>query len=224
MVLLLVSEHDRLDSTLIVRKRLPDRDRHTHEVRWLTRAQGPGVVRLHAVDAGDATYDTGFVGPRTLAASDGDPGTTSALIGQAWSIVERLHRIGLVHGALSADHVLVGHNGPVLISPAGPDQHPRSDDIAGIGRLIVDLAAIWESEESTSTTLVERWATIGRRLITLGENNPGPAPQISGAEVRRVLAELKPGRSERGRNARLVRRRRYGSGRGRRAGPRRSRS
>lgn len=230
MVEILVSSDDRPFRSIIVRKHLEDTARLAHQVRWLTRAQGPGVVRLHDVGRGAGHYSTVFGGRRTLAVAATAPESTLPILTQVWFVLERLHRLGLAHGGIVADHVVIGADGPLLLSPGGPDPEraDRGHDIASFGRMIGDLAVVWSADADGDPSVIDpsvigRWIAVGRQVTELG-GSPAAAGDdrpVTGAEVRRLLVEL----SASDRSGRWFRRpRRYGSSRDRRDGRRRSRS
>lgn len=227
MVVLLVTTDGRTSPSLVVRKHVDDHVHLTHQVRWLTRARGPGVVRLHEVGSEEGHYSTHFGGPLTLAAATGPDGTLP-ILADVWRTLERIHRFGLVHGAIAPDHVVLGSQGPLLLSPGGPEAVDRRTDIACFGRMVTALAEVWSADSPPETPIVDRWKSVGREIVQLGDipGSNGGNRLISGAEVRRLLAELDPtGRTRHlfGR-PRLRKQRRYGSDRGRRAGRRPSRS
>lgn len=219
MVELLISSNGRAERSLIVRKHLLDHVRVTHQVRWLTRAQGPGVVRLHDIGPNGEHYSTQFGGPLTLAAAAADPASTLPVLHTVWAALERLHRIGLTHGAVAADHVVIGGRGPLLISPGGPEPLDRGHDIASFGRMVTGLAEVWAVESVVDPSIAAHWSAVGGRLTELGAPPDIAADDrlVSGAEVRRLLGVLVPG----GPGVRT--RRRYGSIRGHPAGRRPSR-
>lgn len=228
MVELLVSSDDRSAGSIIVRKHLDDTARLTHQIRWLTRAQGPGVVRLHDVGQGPRRYSTFFGGPRTLAAAARTPDSTLPVLNGVWLVLERLHRLGLTHGAIAADHVVIGADGPLLVSPGGPEPADRGADITAFGRMVTSLAEVWSDETAGGSPVIDRWRAVGGQITELGGScEPTDRNRmVTGAEVRRHLGELSlHDRSGRWLGGRGFRRPRpYGSGRGRRDGRPRYRS
>lgn len=227
MVELLVTAEGRNEPLLTVRKHLDDHVRLAHQVRWLTRAQGAGVVRVHQVGPDAGHYCTHFGGPLTLAAATA-PDTAAPILATVWATLERIHRLGLTHGAVTADHVVVGRRGSLLLSPGGPGVIDRRTDIAAFGRMVASLADVWSIESTTDSAVVSRWRAVGRQITELGGTSDRTDDDrlISGAEVRRLLTELgPPGRSgPRFVGPWLRRRRPYGPNPDRRAGRRRSRS
>lgn len=220
MVELLVTGDGRTAPSLIVRKHIDDDVQLGHQVRWLTRAQGAGVVRLYDVCSDAGHYSTHFGGPLTLAAATAAEMALPFLVG-VWGTLERLHRLGLVHGAIAADHVVLGSDGPLLLSPGGPDAVDRGTDIGCFGRMVTDLAEVWSADATTEGWVADPWRAVGRRITHLGDRDPTDGSRlVSGAEVRRLLAEIDPSRrlSRRFAGRHVRKRRRYGSARGRRAG------
>ncbi len=213
MVELLIDQQARTRPRVIVRKHMADTEALAHQVRWLTRAQGPGVARIHHIDGKARHYSTGYAGPITLAGLGDNPAPVRAAVWGLWAALERLHRIGLVHRALSADHIVVGNQGPVLISPGDPDGGDRHTDIAGLGVMLTGRADLWAARGRVADEIIDRWSDAGERLIALTTS----AGYVSGAAVRHVLDELPVEAS--GRLERRLRRWRYGSGRDRRDGP-----
>ncbi len=194
MVELVVTSDRASASSVLVRKYPADRARLAAQVRWLTRAQGPGVVRLHEVDASSGHYSTVFAGPRTLAVSATAPGPTLAVLLEVWRVLERVHRLGLAHGSVTADHLVVGAEGPFLVSPDASGEVGRATDIADFGRLVTGLAEVWSIDSPVPERVVARWLATGRSITELvdGVTMTGRHHLVSGAEVRRMLIDLDP--------------------------------
>lgn len=139
------------------------------EAQVLFSVQGPGVVELIGVtDADPPALLTRWVGSRSLADVPVPlaPDRVAALCLAVAAVVGRLHRGGMVHGAVDPSHVLLDpHGRPVLcgFGSAGPigasvrrpatDPGPGDDeaspdavttlrpalDVAGLGRLLDHL-------------------------------------------------------------------------------------
>ena len=201
MVELLVADGG-AEPTLIVRKHIADSAEFVSEVRWLTRAHGPGVVRLHAVETSANRYATYFAGRCPLGAFATGPARAAPVVTAAWSVLERLHRLGLNHGSVTADHVIVSGGGPVLISPCGSRPTDRHTDISGFGSMIADLAAVWRFDADVGEADVEKWTEVGRGVEALGEVASSDDRLVSGAEVRRLLGDLEPAARPRRRRVR----------------------
>jgi len=115
-----------------------------HEVEMLRRAAHPGVVQVGGLEAGadgTTTLPTLDAGGRDLSvAGPLDLRTVVALGAAVATTLADLHDLGLVHGAVQAEHIVVGDDGrPVLCSfgRAGevPPLHP-SADVAGLRAVI----------------------------------------------------------------------------------------
>ena len=132
-----------------------------HEGRILTAVQGPGVVPLFDVedDPAGARLVLDHLGGRTLAAMG--PLTVDRALAVARSLldtVDRLHRLGIVHGRVTADHVLVTVSGPVLIGFSGACRSSDpSEDVRAVVRLLRDTVAAGHSFEPTPTS---RWRPV----------------------------------------------------------------
>ncbi len=139
-----------------------DEVRLRREAAVLHAAGIPGLVELidHHDDGAVVELRTRHVGTRSaLTLGGGSPATLAALGAGVATTLADLHRRGLSHGAVQADHVLIGAQGqPVLCSlgragadpsvwaghlPAGDDDAPfaPAEDVAALGALLADLAS-----------------------------------------------------------------------------------
>ena len=127
------------------------------EAEVLALAQVPGVVELVVPPTpNDPSLVTRWVGPRTLADLPAplDPARAAGLTLAVAATVARLHRLGLVHGAVQADHVVLDERGLPVVCGFGragavgsphptPEHEPAvrrpADDVAGLGRLLGEL-------------------------------------------------------------------------------------
>jgi hypothetical protein len=127
------------------------------EAAILAAARHPGVVAL--VHAGEVQTPTGdafelrtrLAGSRTLATMGAaTPARIAAVMSSLSATVADLHRLGIVHGRISADHVVVAGDGrPVLCGfshaqlscadddPSSP--HSAPGDVAALGDLLHHL-------------------------------------------------------------------------------------
>src|SRR5690606_18962969 len=126
------------------------RRRLAHEAEMLRRAEHPGVVTLlgHERDGEVEVLRTAYCGSRTLATTTSMSvarvaGTISALA----TTVADLHDMGLAHGRLTADHVVINADGrPVVCGFAeavagDAARSRRADDVAALGTLLHGLLA-----------------------------------------------------------------------------------
>lgn len=130
-----------------------DRVRLADEAAVLARAAHPGVVEV--VDARGPILRLRHCGSPLARLGPVAPDHAAAIIRAVAEIVDALHRQGIVHRRLNADHVVVSERGrPHLIGfgQAGDgDADARADDVAALGgllnRLLDDGAdALWSPE------------------------------------------------------------------------------
>lgn len=131
---------------LVVRKAsLPgDRGDPRLEAAWLRRASGCGVVELVATLDDPPAMVTLHAGSHTWRTLSPDPPTAAALLASALRAVGALHRRGLVHGALTADHLIVSGGRVVLCSPRPGAGDPTADRSA-LAALAAETSQRWLS-------------------------------------------------------------------------------
>ena len=124
----------------------------THEAAMLRLASHPGVVEFlgnHECNVDGATgieLTTGFAGSHTLdSAEPFTSGQVAGLFSALGTTVDDLHRLGITHGSIAIDHVIISRHGrPVLCSfgnafrhdITAPDEkfrHAVATDIADLG-------------------------------------------------------------------------------------------
>lgn len=140
------------------------------EAAILAAVRHPGVVSLigtaHETDAdGTVRVRTRFVGSRTLAnVGPLSPPRAAALVAATAGTVADLHDLGVVHGRLTPDHLIVATDDrPVLCGFAEASHgtvghHRPADDVAALGALLRDLVASSppEVEEPPTRRLLHR--------------------------------------------------------------------
>ena len=140
------------------------RARLAREAAVLERARHPGVVELlrHTDDDDRAELVTRSAGPRTVEDLSDLPGDQVAAFGAALAqTLADLHRAGISHGAVRAEHVVVSDLGqPVLcgLGGAGLVEPPAGqwggfDPAADVGAVADVLAAVLEPAEG-----LRRWS------------------------------------------------------------------
>ncbi|MDQ6839756.1 MAG: hypothetical protein M3137_15875 [Actinomycetota bacterium] len=178
-----------------------DDDLLRHEGWILALAAHPGVVALCDAprSTGPTVLRTRAVRGRPLAVIDElSPAEVAGLGAAAATIVADLHDVGLTHGALHADHILVSPTGrPVLcgFSAARASAPPRhgsvgdaATDVATLGRALVALLPRGRQAE-TCGPLVDAGRTSA--LIRLLDGvSAGPHPE----SARRLAERLGDGR------------------------------
>lgn len=172
-----------------------------HEGRVLGLARHPGVVEL--VDQVDDELVLRFVGSHTLATSPcRSPEHAAGLIAALAETVAALHQVGIVHGRIAAEHVVVDREGhPILVGfsgarvvEAGADDPPsRADDVANLGALLRWL--LLEQPDREELVPARRWRTahgdaVARRaLLTLADHATADDPRIRPV-ARRLAAAI----------------------------------
>jgi hypothetical protein len=153
------------------------RARLAHTASVLERARHPGVVELRSFRDEDerAELIVAWVASATAADLPHLPVRELAgLVAAVADTVADLHGIGIVHGALRAEHVLVAGDGrPVLCGfgdarVAGPGGDPPrpSTDVAALGALIDALLGATDPPDATPTRRGTRRGRGGRNRDT----------------------------------------------------------
>ena len=136
------------------------------------------------------------MGPHSLATVTGLPVATSGdLVAQVAATVADLHRAGIVHGRLTADHVLLGPGGrAVLTGFADARRGDPADDVAALGVLLSRLVAPHEGGPVIPESRRARGGDGGRRaaLLTLADRAQAddPAARPTAAELATALRQV----------------------------------
>ena len=112
------------------------------EARWLLAARGEAVVAVRRVDPDTGVLVTALAGQHTLRTVT-HPSASAALVLRRVAVtVGRLHRLGLVHGRLTLDHVVL--TGPRLDEPVlcSPEPSPLTQPGRPATPPEVDLVAL----------------------------------------------------------------------------------
>ena len=125
-----------------------DDARRHHEADVLRRVSGPGIVELLRVleDPDGITLELAAVGDgRTLSEVHGlDLDEIADITAQVATATAQLHEAGVVHRAISAEHVLLDHQHRAVLCGFGewrdisPD-HPATADVMALGALTTRL-------------------------------------------------------------------------------------
>ena len=121
-------------------------ERLRREAAVLQATRHPGVVELLGFtdEGGVAELRTVEVdGPPLAAADNLRADEVAGLASAIATTLADLHDLGLVHGAITSSHVLLGSAGPVLCGfsaagPPGPTRQP-ADDVAALCRVVLEL-------------------------------------------------------------------------------------
>jgi hypothetical protein len=178
-----LGDHGRLE---VVRGAPPeDAARLRATVDRLRRAAGAGAVEIRSVtdDGGSVEVVLAYAG-RSPAASMA--GGELARVGAALAAdLADLHARGLVHGAITRDHVLVDADGAVRVCGFGDDRGATAaDDVFSLGGLLRELLDV---EDSTAAATSVR-GVAGRCCVT----DPAARPSMAA-----VAASLASGHGER---------------------------
>jgi hypothetical protein len=188
----------------------------SREAEVLRRAQVPGVVELvedapvtEPTSEDECVLVTGWVGPRTLAELDAPLGVerVAGLCLAVAATVGRLHRCGVVHGAIEASHVVLDRQGrPVLCGFGtaalmdGPSSPRPAVDVAGLGRLLLHLLDAEGGSVGPRRTRRRRRELRARRaLLALGAaasvDDPSCRPSLAAYvhALRRAMPEARLG-------------------------------
>ena len=118
-------------------------ERLTREAALLRRARHPGVVELieRREDPAPALVTRLVDGPSLAEAQAAPVDDVAGLVAALATTVADLHRLGLVHGSIAPEHVLVAAGGrPVLcgLGDGGETDDPidRARDVCALGELL----------------------------------------------------------------------------------------
>lgn len=143
------------------------------EAAVLRHARNPGVVDLVALrtdEDGAEVLVTRLAGAVTLATWS--PPSLDELAGVLVAVAETLadlHHLGLCHGAVAAEHVVIDPTGrPVLCGFDGGIDHRPADDVEALGRLtrhLVDAEGAPGANDEVRSWLGPRRPTAARRRL-----------------------------------------------------------
>lgn len=191
-----------------------DAARVRHEARALEAARHPGVVELaEHVEHPDGSCElaTRWVGSHSLETWPcRSAAHVAGLVAALATTVADLHDLGISHGALTADHVLIRHDGrPVLCglaearledSPAASDRF--ASDVAALGELVHRLLGEDADDDPIPDRRIRpfvarrRWPRYQRRALrTLADQavieHPGrrPTARMLAAAIREAIPD-----------------------------------
>lgn len=160
----------------------------------------PGLVEVVSAGPVPDGYElrSRYAGRPLSACPVPPPEQAGALVAALAETVADLHAAGVVHGRVSAEHVLLGQSGrPVLCSLGGggttdADAPTRADDVAALGTLLTDLLG---RDAELDPIPDHRWfrfrSTTGlrRALLTVADHACAD-PATRRPTARRLAAEL----------------------------------
>jgi hypothetical protein len=176
------------------------RARLRHEAETLELARHPGVVELVELDDGAAvtTLSTVWLGGGTIEAAAPPPLRLAAMGAQLARTVADLHDRGIIHGQITADHVLLDGLGRVVLagfsgaSKAGESPGARpADDVAGLGAVI---SAKLPAEQGVLPRLrassADREVVDRLRAVAERASDPDPTRRPAARALASLLAEI----------------------------------
>jgi len=187
---------EQIDGQTVVAKRAVDGEQRrqlAHEARQLGSLQHPGVVGLVSYTEGDShdTLMTTCAGTVTLADySPADLGAVAGVMAGAATVLSDLHAAGMAHGAVQADHVIIGESRHAILCSFGQSGPASSEaverDVAGLIEMIGALTLRARLTAGAGTRRQDR------QLRTIVSTDPARPTTASAVAAR--LAEV-PGAS-----------------------------
>ncbi len=175
----------------------------------LARAAHPGVVQVVSSTGDDDAWElvTSHGGRPLPVASPLAPEAFAGVVAAVASTLADLHELGVVHGRLRSDHILLGPLGrPVLCGfgpgPAPQDRAPAAtpaDDVAALGSIIVELLGGDAEPEPMPERRWQRrrsWSGwVRRSLLTLADQACAEPPtrRPSARRFAAAISEAVPG-------------------------------
>lgn len=199
-----------------------DAERLGHEAQVLAAARHPGVVEV--AWASNHRLVLRWAGSRSLADLHPRVEEAASLVAALAATVADLHALGIRHGRITANRVLLdsrgrpvlcGFGGAALASDTGPGTPTKADDVAGVGAVLrAVVGGESELEPIPERRMGRRTAWPGalrRALLTLADQatHDDPARRPSAAALAAAVVDLVPaaaGDDERGGRSRALRR------------------
>lgn len=178
-----------------------DRVRLANEAAVLRRAAHPGVVEV--IEASGSVLRLRHCGSPLSRLGPIAPDHAAAIVRAVAEIVESLHRQGIVHRRIDADHVAVSERGrPHLIGfgEAGDgDAAEIGNDVAALGALLNRLLddgtdALWSpAHRGVRAATRRKRAMAAFRTAASGAQRPDPAQRPSAHQLASAIGEALPG-------------------------------
>ena len=178
-----------------------DRRRLAREAAVLRRAAQPGVVeivaasesRLRLRHAGTALSQIGAIAPDHAA----------AVLRATAEIVDDLHRLGLVHRRIDADHIVISDRGRPRLCGFGDagegDEAEQAQDVLALGQLLdrlLDQAgdALWSpTHRGVRAATKRKRAMAAFRTAAAAAQRPEPGQRPTAKQFAIALADALPG-------------------------------
>ncbi len=178
-----------------------DRVRLADEAAVLRRAAHPGVVEV--IEVSGSVLRLRHCGSPLSRLGPVAPDHAAAIVRAVAEIVDALHRQGIVHRRIDADHVAVSERGrPHLIGfgKAGDgDATEVGDDVAALGALLNRLLddgtdALWSpAHRGVRAATRRKRAMAAFRTAASGAQRPDPAQRPSAHQLATAIGEALPG-------------------------------
>lgn len=171
-----------------------ERRRLGWEAQVLTAVRHPGVVQLAAAGGGDGELALVAVGGGDLANRRLGPAELAGLGAAAATTLADLHDLGVIHGALHPEHILIDDLGrPVLCSFGRAQLGGRGDPVIDVRGLAAGLLRVLDHEGSG-----ERDGRRLRRLLQRAEARGASARWLAGELASSIPEPRLPAPNEQG--------------------------
>lgn len=178
-----------------------DRVRLADEAAILRRSAHPGVVEV--VDATDSVLRLRHCGSPLARLGPVAPDHAAAIVRAVAEIVDALHRQGIVHRRIDADHVVVSERGrPSLVGfrEAGDGGEPdQAEDVAHLGTMLNRLLddggdALWSpAHRGVRAATRRKRAMSAFRTAAAAATRPDPAQRPTAHQFANAVGDALPG-------------------------------
>ena len=153
------------------------------EARWLLQARNPGVVAVRRVEPANGLLLTAHAGHASLASADLPPAAVARVLADVAATLADLHRLGLGHGAVTAEHI--------VLAPYPPGERPRGilcAPRAETGRPDDDLRALHELVVREAGRVDRRGVLWTDAMAALAPLSGDPPPAAAARDALETLA------------------------------------
>ncbi|MDE0802208.1 MAG: hypothetical protein OSA99_02685 [Acidimicrobiales bacterium] len=178
-----------------------DRARLAAEATILRRGAHPGVAEV--VDATESVLRLRHCGSPVARLGPVAPDHAAAIVRSVAEVVDALHRQGIVHRRIDADHVVVSERGrPSLVGfgDAGDgDADAKADDVAALGAMLNRLLddgseALWSpAHRGVRAATRRKRAMSAFRTAAAAASRPDPGQRPTAHQFATAVADALPG-------------------------------